>query len=224
MADATLDSQDLWVHGESAIISADSHDIWSFTPDMLAGAEIVPSDWPCRWARRNQSSVDIRYDAVNWRMFEGNLWTDGFPERPFGNQLYLEDEPLIPAMASRFLGTFEHLPVQRLWFFWRVSALIPEPTQWLSDNFCPRGCPPEFRVAAVEPDLFFAKDDLVVHLKLRSQARYRQDEPPRDSLMMDCYVFRQSNLYVDEMLAETYRWSEYFESLKQAIEFLLAGE
>ena len=42
--------------------------------------------------------------------------------------------------------------------------------------------------------------------------------------MMDCYVFRQSNLYVDEMLAETYRWSEYFESLKQAIEFLLAGE
>ena len=224
VVEATSVSRDLWVHGESAIISADSHDIWNFTPDFLAGNEIVPIDWPCKLARRNQSSVDIRYDTVNWRMFEGNLWIDSFPDRPFGEHLFLEDEPLIPTMASRFLGTLPHLPVQKLWFFWRVSAVIPEPNQWMLNNFCPRGYPPKFRSAVVEPDLFLTKGDFVVHLKLRSQARYRADEPPLDAIMMECYVSRPPNLTVDEMIADTYRWSECFESLKQAIDFLLAGE
>ena len=224
MVEATSVSRDLWVHGESAIISADSHDIWSFTPDFLAGAEIVPGDWPCRWARRNQSSVDIRYDTVNWRMSEGNLWIDSFPNRPFGEHLYLEDEPLIPAMASGFLATLPHLPVQRLWFFWRVSAIIPAPNQWLLNNFFPRGGPPEFGPAAVEPDLYFTKGDLAFHLKLRSQARDREGEPSVDAIMLECYVYRGNNLTVGEMRAETYRRSEYLESLKQAIDFLLAGE
>ena len=224
MVEAAFVPQDIWVHGESAIISADSHDIWSFTPNFLADAEVVPSDWPCRWARRNQSSVDIRYDHVNWRMFEGNLWIDSFPELPFGEHLFLDNEPLIPTMASRFLGTLPHLPVQRLWFRWLVSAVIPEPNQWMLNTFFPRGCPTEFSSAAVEPDLFLTKGAFVVHLKLRVQARYRPDELPVDAIMMECNVSRQSNLTVDEMLQDTYSWSEYFESLKESINFLLAGE
>jgi hypothetical protein len=105
-----------------------------------------------------------------------------------------------------------------------VSAVIPDPNQWMLNTFFPRGCPPEFRSAAVEPDLFLTKNDFVVHLKTRIQASYRRDEPPVDAIMMECYVSRQSNLTVDEMLEETYGWSAYFESLKQSIDFLLAGE
>ena len=43
-----VSTPDLWVHEERAIISAESHDIWSFTPDFLVSNEIVPVDWVCR--------------------------------------------------------------------------------------------------------------------------------------------------------------------------------
>ena len=41
--------------------------------------------------------------------------------------------------------------------------------------------------------------------------------------MLDCYVYRQPNLTVGEMLEETNRWQECLRSLIEAIDFLLEG-
>ena len=42
--EAMTSTHDLWVHQESAIIGADSHDIWGFTPEFLLSNGIVRDD------------------------------------------------------------------------------------------------------------------------------------------------------------------------------------
>ena len=42
-----VNENELWIHQESAVISAEFHDVWRFTPEFLLEEEIVSNSWAC---------------------------------------------------------------------------------------------------------------------------------------------------------------------------------
>ena len=212
----------LWLHQESAIISAESHDIWSFTPEFLLSNEIVSEEWDCTRATRNQDTVDIQFGPVNWRMTESNLWITSFPDCPLGEEVKAGLNSLIPAMARSFLVSVPYLPSRRFWYFWQISAVTDSPLQWMLDNFCPRGWPSELEVARLGTDLTFFKDEQAIQISIRNQSRQR-NQVARDSISFDCYVSRGSDLITDDMIEETERRTTWIRTIEQILDFLLNG-
>ena len=118
----------LLVHQESAIIVAESHDVWSFTPEFLLANEIVSDDWSCRRATRRQDTMEIQYGPIRWYMTESNLWIDLHPGCSIEDRRSMEDENLVPTMAGIYLGKVPYCPVRSLWFYWRISVVQSQST------------------------------------------------------------------------------------------------
>ena len=210
---------ELWIHQESAVISAQSHDIWSFSPEFLLSTEIVPNHWECSRASRTQSTVDIRYGPTNWRMTESHLWIDTWPDCPSGTSLHLEGDPITPLMARRFLESVPHLPSRRLWFFWQISALVPDPLRWLFDNFSPREWPPGFTAADLEIEFTLRKDNWAVQMTVKNDQMERNTES-HNSLVFDCFVSVPTDQAVRNMIPSTDSWTDRVLVVEQAIKHL----
>lgn len=212
----------LWIHQESAIISAESHDIWSFTPEFLLSNKIVSEEWDCTRATRDQNTVDIQFGPVNWRMTENNLWITSFPDCPLEEEVEAGLNSLIPVMARSFLVSVPYLPSRRFWYFWQISVVTDSPLQWMLDNFSPQGWPSEFEVAGLGTDLTLFKDDQVIQINIRNQSR-RRNQVSLDSISFDCYASCGSDLIADDMIEEPERRSTWLQTVEQILDFLLKG-
>ena len=213
----------LWVHEERAIISAESHDIWSFTPEFLVSNEIVPTDWACRRVTQNQGTVDIQYGPTNWRMNESYLWITIFPDSPLGEGLQLEGSPIIPVMASKFLEAVPLLPSRRFWFSWQVSAINSNPRQWMSDNFLPRTWPSGLQPAISRIGFNLFEENLLLQMNVNVESKQRLNQPIRDLIMFDCYATQGLDQYVSDMVLATDHWAEWLGTVEQVINHLLEG-
>ena len=208
---------------ERAIISAESHDIWSFTPYFLVSNEIVPTGWACEHVTQNQGTVDIQYGPTNWRMNESYLWITLFPNRPLGEDAQPEGRPAIPILASRFLEAVPLLPSRRFWFSWRVSAVNPNPRQWMSDSFLPSKWPMELEPAIPRVSFNLGKDDLLLQMNISIEPNQRPNQTTQDLIIFDCHASRGVDQFVDDMVLATDHWTEWLGTVEQVINHLLEG-
>ena len=213
----------LWIHQEKAIISAESHEIWRFTPDFLVSSGIVPVGWTCRRASRNQSTVEIQYGPIHWQMSERYLWITSSPDCPLGEGLELEGNPIIPVMASKFLDAVPLLPSRRFWFYWQVSAVNPTPLRWMPDNFLPRGWPTGFVPAISRTNFNLSKDNLTIQMAVKNESAQRQNQTIKDSIIFECHVSQGLDQDVHNMVLATDHWAEWLGIVEQAINYLLEG-
>ena len=77
----TTSDDGLWIHQESAVISAEFHDVWRFSPDFLLEEEIVPGSWVCHRASRSNDQVSIQYGPSHWSMTQNELWISVYPDQ-----------------------------------------------------------------------------------------------------------------------------------------------
>ena len=221
MIDEMNRTKDLWVHQESAIIVAESHDVWSFTPEFLLVNEIVPSNWTCRRARRTGNSIDIQYGPVHWRMTENDLWITHFPDCPIEDRSNLADGRIVPTMAESYLGKVPYSPFRRLWCYWRISAIHPERHRWMLGKFLHHGLPEEFNLTGIQPSLYFTSESVAFQLTVRTDSIQRQFETVYDSIVFDCYAYGTEEQTVSDMVLETNHWIERRNSLERVIGHLL---
>ena len=211
----------LWVHQESAIILADSHDVWSFTPEFLLANEIVPESWRCLRARRTGNSMEIQYGRIHWRMTEGDLWITHFPDCTIEGWHSTEDARLVPAMAERYLENVRHSPFSKLWLYWRLSVVNPNRNQWMLDNFLDKELQERFRITRMQPVLDFSIGDTEFQITVRTAPGQRQFENFEDSIVFDCYAYQAGEQDVDDMVLESARWSDRLNELEEALNHLL---
>lgn len=221
MAEELSRSSGLWVHGESAIILAESHDVWSFTPEFLLVNEIVPDNWVCRRAVRTQDAMEIEYGPVHWYMTESNLWVDLYPDCSIEDWPSIEGGRLVPAMIESYLEKNSHFPFKGVWFYWRISVVNPDRHQWMLDNFLRKGWPEEFPVTRLQPLLTFSSGDVNFQITIRTDQAQRQYEVFQDSIIFDCYAYRIGVPTVSDAIEETEHWSERFHTLERALNHLV---
>ena len=211
----------IWLHQESAIISAEFHDIWSFTPEFLLSSELASEEWDCTRATRNQNTVDIQFGPVNWRMNESNLWITSFSDCPLSEEVESGLNSLIPELAKTFLENVSCLPVRRFWYFWQISVAMDNPQQWMVDNFYPHSWPAGFNATGLETRATFFKEEQVVQVNIQSQKKNRGDQESLDSIVFDCYASCGFNLTHSEMINEPEHRSAWLQTVEQIVDSLL---
>ena len=225
-----VNENELWIHQESAVISAEFHDVWRFTPELLLEEEIVSSSWVCYRATRSSDQISIQYGPSNWSMTQNELWITEYPDKSLSTNVDTtsgDDEggtTNIPVLAHNFLATMPSLPSRRLWFFWRISAINRDRNQWMLENFLNRKWPAEMGTISLQPRLYVYLNDLLLDITIRNETYQRQGESALDSTTFDCFVSRGRNLAVGKMLEETERRTEWLQLLSQAIQHLLGNE
>ena len=214
-------SQSLWVHQGSAVIIAESHDIWGFTPEFLLSNDIVPDSWPCSRATRAQDSVDIQFGPIHWRMTERQLWISVIPDCPFDDCPQPELGPLFIDSTMKYLEAVPYLPARRFWFFWKISAIDSNRQKWLADTFLRREWPVELGVPRIQPLLTSRKDDVVLHMTIKEESAYRKGSLEQDSIVFDSYVYRDVGQTPSEIILETQKWTERLGVVERAIKHLI---
>ena len=225
-----VNENELWIHQESAVISAEFHDVWRFTPEFLLEEEIVSNSWECRRATRSSDQINIQYGPSHWSMTENDLWITEYPDKSLPTNVDTaseDDEPgrtNIPVLTYNFLARMPSLPSRKLWFFWRISAINRDTNQWMLENFLNRKWPAEMGTISLQPHLYVDLNDVMLDMTIRNQTYPRQGEIPPDSITFDCLVSRRRDLVVGDMLKETERRTEWLQLLRQAIQQLLGNE
>ena len=220
MDEEVTNPTNIWVHEECAVISAESHDLWSFTPEFLMSKGIVEADWVCRRATRNQTTVEIQYGPTRWRMNQRDLWIHTVPDRELGESLQIEGNPLAPLMAHRFLGAVPHLPFRRLWFFWQVFVLSPDPLQWILDNFFPQDWTLGFEPTRLQPEFTLRRGDLVVRVAIKNQPMRPGGGDDQNSIVFECFVSAPRDQAVSSMTL-SHGWDEKIQIVEQVVRHLL---
>ena len=214
-------SSGLWVHRESAIILAESHDVWSFTPEFLLVNELVPDNWVCRRAVRTQDAVEIEYGPIHWHMTGSNLWISLYSDCSIEDWPSMEDRRLIPAMAESYLERVSYFPFKGLWFYWQISSVNPDRHQWMLDNFLRKEWPKEYPVTRLQPSLTFSSGDVAFQITIRSDQARRRYEVFQDSIIFDCYAYRIGVPTVGDAIQETDHWPERLLTLERALNHLM---
>ena len=210
---------DLWLHREGAVIGATYHDLPSFTPDALVEKEIVPSSWQCRRFRRTQSQTEIHFDQATWRMRERFLWIDTPQDSPWKPEP--DPNPVIVSLVSQFLNAHPNLASPTLWFDWELSAIIPDPDQWLLDGFLLRNIPSDFQRAMVRPSVVIFKDSCEAEVNVNIGMRKRGEQDAMESVTFSCHLSNQDNLDRNGLREEPFRWPMYRGIVSDTIDFLL---
>ena len=222
MVEETEVTKVLWVHQESAVITADSYDVWSFTPEFLLSNEIVPGDWTCTQATRDIEEAVVQYGPVYWGMTERSLWITSYPSCPIEDESRLEGEHAIPDLVGRYLRAVPYLPVQNLWFFWRVAVINPQRYEWSLNNFLGKGWPTVVgSIERLQPTLDFVAEDILYRMTIdneQSRIRHRIDE---DTIIFECYALSRGGQSIGQILSEAPRLSDRLNTFKQAIIHLL---
>ena len=226
----TPNIEDLWIHQESIIISADSHDLWGFTPESLFDGKIVHDSWPCYQATRSADRMFIQYGPSHWTMTERELWITIFPDLPLSDRGETKSEDGEEAwsasqfLARNFLAQAPFIPSRRFWFFWRISAINPDRNRWMLENFLGKDWPPNLGAVRVNPQLHVFIDDLQLNITVRNETYQRRNHDAPDSTTFDCYISRGVDLTVKDMLAEIGRRTEWAHLLSRTLRHLMAGE
>ena len=224
MAEESTKEFGIWVHQESTIITAQSHDTWSFTPEFLAG-DVAPEEWNCRKVTRTGDTVEIEHGPIAWRMTPSELWITLEPDLPleeYRNQI--SEQAVTPALAHNFLLFSRYTPVRRMWFYWKFSSLNPNSRQWMLMRFLSNEPPTELGSLGIQPRVTFRLGELNVQVTVRNDAVERLDETFDDAIIFECFVSRIGEFTVDEMTQDTGRIVEQFAIVEKAIDYLLVGE
>ena len=230
-----VNENELWIHQESAVISAEFHDVWRFTPEFLLQEEIVANSWACHRATRSSDEININYGPSHWSMTQNELWITEYPDKSLPTYVDTtsvdtaseddeEDRTNIPILAHNFLVAMPSLPSRKMWFFWRISAINTDRTQWMLENFLNRKWPEEMGTIRLRPRLYVYLNDLLLDITIRNQTYRRGGEDAPDSTTFDCFVSRRRDLVVGDMLEETERRTERLQMLSKAIQQLLGNE
>lgn len=220
MIQETDGAHGLWVHQESTIIGAESHDIWSFTPEFLLSNDIVPKDWVCTLATRSENGVTIQYGPIRWSMTENSLWITSYPDCPLEDESRFKDGHIIPVIAKRYLERVPFLPAQRMWLFWRLSVLNPMAREWMLDTFLSRGWPDGFQHSTVQPNLAFVVDDTLFQMSIKNEQSRLNDNTFEESIIFECFA-SNSDREIENMIIATDHLSARLNTLKEAINHLL---
>ena len=212
---------ELWIHQESAVISADTHDIWRFTPEFLTASEVVPNSWICSHAAQSSDEATIQIGPVHWRMSREQLWITTYPDSPLSDVIEDDNMPLIPTVASNFLEAAPHLPSQTLWLFWQISAINPDRDQWILENFLSKGWPAGFGTVVLQPQLTVSLGDFAIQITVRNTPVRRQDEDPADATIFNCFAWRRVNQSPIEMVSDLEQTTERLQLTEHAIRQLL---
>ena len=214
---------DLWLHQESAILTADTHDIWSFTPEFLFVEEIVPESWLCSRASRAPDEAVIDYGPVNWRMTEDYLYINTFPDDPVARWLSLPDSMLIPNVARSYLQRVPFLPFQRVWFNWSVSVAKTDRLNQMMENILPSGWPNEFEIVEnqTQPLLQFKRENHHFRISIQNQTMERGGRTVNDLIVFNCLAFTTLDQTIDHAIAELDNWSVRWLTFQQAIQHLM---
>ena len=222
-----MSNTELWVHQETAIVSAEFHDLWNFTPEFLIEDCNVPDSWPCRRVERSSDRVEIRYESCRWLMNRNNLWVTEYPDSPLPleTETAAEDREQfgsnVSILAYNFLAAIPTLPFQKLWLFWRMSAIKEEQERWKLENFLPGGWPAGMAVTSVQPRLFVTMEDGEFEISIRSETYQRRGENAPDSVTFDCYVSCREERSVATAQTELENRTNRLQSLGQIIQHLL---
>ena len=215
------DDNELWIHQESAVISAESHDIWRFTPDFLVSSEIVPEEWICNRSTQSSEEVTISFGPSHWAMTPNNLWIRTYPNRSLMEHGTDVVGPVVPILANNFLVALPYLPSRRLWLFWQISAVIPDRNQWQLDTFFSKAWPTELGTVAVQPRLTVNLSDLAISVTIRNESLPRPREAQGDSLTFQCYASRPIDQTPDDMVSDLNHRTERLEIVERVIRQLL---
>ena len=216
-----VSDNELWMHQESAVISADSHDIWRLTPEFLVTSNVVPDSWVCRHATQSSDAATIQIGPVNWRMTREQLWITEYPDSPFADAIEGDNLPLIPTVASNFLEVASYLPSQTLWLFWQISAINPDRHRWMLENFLAKGWPAGFGTPVPQPLLTVYLEDLIIQITVRNNLVRRRNEDRVEATTFDCFAWRGVNLSPREMVSDLEQRTERLLLVERAIRQLL---
>ena len=205
---------DLWVHEESVILLASTHDVWNFTPEFLFG--MVPDNWTCRHASRTPEEAVVEYDNVNWRMTEEQLWISAYPESSMSD---VSVDSIVPRMARKYLEMVPYLPFERVWFYWRISVVKTARLGRILEDFLPGDWPSEFKVVLkrTQPMLQFESEHHRFQMTLRGQAVEHNGETLPDAVNFDCFAFPTANQSLDVAIAEISNWAIRWQTLRRAV-------
>ena len=215
------DEHELWIHQESVVISAESHDIWRFTPEFLVVSEIVGEDWICRRSTQSTDEVTIEFGPSRWVMTPTNLWITTFPNRSLKDDGADVESPPTPILANNFLVALPYLPSRRLWFFWQISASIPDRGRWIRETFLRNPWPNELGTVAVQPQMTVSLGGLSVSVTIRNETLPKSGGDQAESVGFDCYVSRPLNQTPDEMLQDMTHRTERLLLVERIIRQLL---
>jgi hypothetical protein len=211
----------VWVHQERAVISAQSHDIWNFTPEFLAN-EVCEEEWRCRRVTRTGDAVEIEHGPAHWRMTADELWITADPDCVIrGHNTGSLYEPLTPILAHNFLNAAPYTPVRYMWLFWQISAIRPSSQEWMMENFLPNGSHAELGSVRLQPRLSFFAENRITQVTVRNDPVRRDSETFDNAVIFECFVSRGGEQTMDEMILNTQRWEEHLAMAEMAINHLL---
>lgn len=219
----------LWVHQASAVIAAETHDILELTPEFLMSNGLARSDWECTRAIQNPDDVFIDYASneygfIHWRMDERNLWITSRPDYPIDVEIRLNADHIIPVLCRRYLDIVPFLPARQLWFFWDITALVPDPQNWMRNNFLNHhGWTVEFEYATVQPRLEFYVGNIQFSVTVRAERSHRRGEPLDNSITFECYATNQAARRPRDMQSECWQWVERLNVFRRIISHMLRG-
>ncbi len=206
----------------SALISAEFHDLQSFTPTFLVTNSIVPDDWSCTHYRRLPRRVEVNFGHgfVTWRMTEGELRIEMFPEVSWGMVMAREIPQLVPYFARQFLASVPQIAAPDISFHWEIAVSQPEPGQWIRDRFGPRVLPHGYEISDVSASFVSNKDDIQVRVDVEL-GEDDEDESKPSPIILDCFGTPNSDLGRSELESETERWLDYAEAVREVLAALL---
>lgn len=213
---------DLWLHQESAVLTADTHDVWSFTPEFLLVQGIVPESWPCSRASRPPDEAVIDYGPVNWRMTEDQLFISVYPDAPVSEWRSLPEANLIPSLAQRYLERVPYLPFERAFFYWNVSTLKTDQLNRMVENMLPSDWHEEFETLAnqTQPLLQFTSENHNFQITMQDRAVEREGSTFYDSIVFNCHAFPSAEQSLDRAITEMGNWAARWRILQRAIQHL----
>ncbi len=218
-----VSDNELWIHQESVVISAESHDVWRFTPEFLVGSEIVPEEWPCRQATQSPDEVTIQFGPSRWVMTPTTLWITTHPNRSLKDDGSDVEGPIAPILATNFLATVPYLPSRRLWLFWQISAINPDRDRWMLETFLSGGWPSELGTVSLQPRLTVLWDDFTIQVTIRNENPPRLGEPRGESTTFDCYVSRGLDQTPEDMVLDITKKTERLLAVERTIKQLLGN-
>ncbi len=218
----------LWVHQASAVIAAESHDIWEFTPEFLMSNGLALPDWECVQATRNPDGVVIQYESnqyglIQWRMDERNLWITSRPDYSIDYEVQFNANHIIPVLSRRYLDSVPFLPTREIWFFWDISAIVADPQSWMHNNFLNHGWTSEFEYASIQPVVSLYVDNIRFNVTVRPELSHRRGAPFDNSITFECYANNQAIRRPSDLMDECRQWGARVSVFRRIINHLLLG-
>ena len=196
------EENELWIHQESAVISAESHDIWRFTPDFLVSSETVPDNWICTRSTQSSEEVTIQIGPSRWFMTPTTLWITTHPNRPLKDDNSDIESPLVPILTNNFLVSPAILAVSEAVVILADFGHRSRPRPMEAEYLFAKNWPAELGSLEIQPRLVVSNGDLTISVTIRDDNPRRRGADPKESVTFDCYISRPLDQTPDEMLSD----------------------